>query len=427
MGKASLDAYRAKAASVNKIKESADEAEKANSLKSKSKFKKPHKIEMGENVYRVAPHHEPGENPYVPVYSTFLEVEKDEYSDGEKTGKKVLGKKPVFLASVHGPKDDKGNSIIKKDIVEIYITKTLDYVDENVQDDKEKKKILGFINGYRDRDGKFVGGIKPSLKYCCLAWDDKWELSELHITNKMLEDMNRESMKENADEEIATDVFSKIEQCSPLVLDKTKNAKDRIEYKVSAKGPKKGQDWNDFWDEYNITESLLEELHAEKSLDDRFVEVYTMKDFMIAMEGLKNVDDKIGLGILDSCIDEFEKVAELVPEAPDKSENGSSENESLKETSANTSSPKDSGGATPLQMKRDIGKYVEENYKGKELPKLKKPDIVKWYNLVLEGEELPFEDYEISDNTSATVETGDEVSEKTVSDVVNGIKNRRKK
>lgn len=47
---------------------------------------------------------------------------------------------------------------------------------------------------------------------------------------------------------------------------------------------------------------------------------------------------------------------------------------------------------TPLKMKRALKAYITENYEGKELPKdLSKEDLVKWYDLSEQGEELPFD------------------------------------
>jgi hypothetical protein len=47
-------------------------------------------------------------------------------------------------------------------------------------------------------------------------------------------------------------------------------------------------------------------------------------------------------------------------------------------------------GATPLKMKRELKNYISENYEGKSLPDLSKEDLVTWYNLSQNEEELPF-------------------------------------
>ena len=60
---------------------------------------------------------------------------------------------------------------------------------------------------------------------------------------------------------------------------------------------------------------------------------------------------------------------------------------------------------SPIKMKKAIKAYIEENYEGKSLPKLSKPDLAKWYDLVLQEEELPFE--EEGGETNSPVEESD--------------------
>lgn len=58
--------------------------------------------------------------------------------------------------------------------------------------------------------------------------------------------------------------------------------------------------------------------------------------------------------------------------------------------------------ATPIKMKKALKAYITENYEGKELPKLSKEDLIKWYELCLEEEELPFEDGATSAEVSSS-------------------------
>lgn len=60
--------------------------------------------------------------------------------------------------------------------------------------------------------------------------------------------------------------------------------------------------------------------------------------------------------------------------------------------------------ATALQMKKALRAFIKENYEGKTLPKLSKSDLLIWYNLSLEEEELPFE---IEDADAAEVPKND--------------------
>lgn len=49
---------------------------------------------------------------------------------------------------------------------------------------------------------------------------------------------------------------------------------------------------------------------------------------------------------------------------------------------------------TPLKMKKFLRAFITENYEDKELPSIKGEELVKWYNLALNEEELPFLDSE---------------------------------
>lgn len=48
--------------------------------------------------------------------------------------------------------------------------------------------------------------------------------------------------------------------------------------------------------------------------------------------------------------------------------------------------------ATPLKMKKALKEYIGENYPGNELPALEKEELIKWYNLCIAEEELPWEE-----------------------------------
>ncbi len=63
---------------------------------------------------------------------------------------------------------------------------------------------------------------------------------------------------------------------------------------------------------------------------------------------------------------------------------------------------------TPLRMKKVLREYIAENYEGKELPELSKEDLVKWYELCIAEEELPFSE-EVSGNTTKNVVDNDDL------------------
>lgn len=60
----------------------------------------------------------------------------------------------------------------------------------------------------------------------------------------------------------------------------------------------------------------------------------------------------------------------------------------------------------PLRMKKILREYIKENYDGQELPELSREDLVKWYNLAVSEEELPFVE---SENTQSNEVSGDDL------------------
>jgi hypothetical protein len=71
-----------------------------------------------------------------------------------------------------------------------------------------------------------------------------------------------------------------------------------------------------------------------------------------------------------------EKVEEKKEEKVEKVEEKKEEKEILK--------------VTPLKMRKILKEFIAENYEGKELPKLSKDELVVWYNLSQDMEELPW-------------------------------------
>lgn len=95
---------------------------------------------------------------------------------------------------------------------------------------------------------------------------------------------------------------------------------------------------------------------------------------------------------------ETEKV-ESKPQETETKEEPAKVEEPAKETEE-PAAPK----MTPLKMKKALKEYIDENYEGKELPKLDKDQLKVWYDLSVSMEELPFED---DSNAGAEVDEDD--------------------
>ena len=75
----------------------------------------------------------------------------------------------------------------------------------------------------------------------------------------------------------------------------------------------------------------------------------------------------------------------------------------------------ESNEVTPLKMKKMLREYIASNYsnEGYTLPNLSKEDLVKWYQLAMEGEELPFDEMDEAPNASPATEKGEAKQEGT--------------
>ncbi len=96
---------------------------------------------------------------------------------------------------------------------------------------------------------------------------------------------------------------------------------------------------------------------------------------------------------------ETKKEEESQDQGEEDDERDFSENNTSKETEEKPAAKKEEEvkTATPLAMKKAIKEYIAENYPDQEYPALEKEDVVKWYNLVLKEEELPFEEKDESE------------------------------
>jgi hypothetical protein len=67
---------------------------------------------------------------------------------------------------------------------------------------------------------------------------------------------------------------------------------------------------------------------------------------------------------------------------------------------------------TPIKMKKFLKEYILENYGEDEtLPKLSKDELVDWYNLALNEEELPFTSGEVNEQAKEAEVDSDELSQ----------------
>lgn len=389
-------------------------------------------VQKGKNVFRVVP---AMGKAYVACKMSKLRVEVPTYDEnGKVTGKEVKDKN-IFCADIHGKNLLKG-----KDPIVLYCDYVRKKASEEYQDDAERRKFLNPIMGYK-KGNKFVWGINPSLAYVCYVYQGSKDFARLQLYGTWMNRIKEISVEMSDDETVSFDIFSQLEGAYPLVITMGEDDKGKKTYSLSAGVPKKGQSWDEFFEETAIPDEDMEYfLNEVPTLEEIYKDVYSQKDFNMALDGLKRFDEENGYDIFadDGFLTEIEEMAALIPEDGDK-EDEDDENPKKKPASkakkveepededeeeekpapkkkAPVSAPAKEKAAKvasypPLsKMKKFLEEYIGEEYPEAELPDdLTIAEVRSWYDLAQAGEALPFpEEDETSTETASEPESDDE-------------------
>lgn len=379
----------------------------------------------GENIFRILPSVKG--ICYAPLKTSKLKVEKINYDEnGKKVGTEIK-ESNVFCADVHGPNLLKG-----KDPIVTYISYVQKKAEEEIQDAKEREKYLFPINGGYVK-GSWVFGIAPMLAYVAyVVPSDSNEIRKLQLRPAWLKRMKEISIEQSEDDTLSLDVFSGVDDGYPLRIVVGKDSKGKKKtYTLSAVTPKKSQSWEEFFEENAISDEILEELSELTPLSDIYIDSYGVKDFKIALDGLKRFDEEIGYDIFadDAFLNELDEMASMLPE--DETEDPDEEDETPKRRPA-TSKPVNKSTTKKVEpavqrpaaaakvsevkkypplikLKAFLEEYIEREYEGTEtLPDLSIVELRDWYDLAQAGKLLPFDLYKEDPNA---VPFGDETED----------------
>ena len=376
-------------------------------------------VQKGKNVFRVVP---AMGKAYVACKMSKLRVEVPTYdANGKVTGKEVKDKN-VFCADIHGKNLLKG-----KDPIVLYCDYVRKKASEEYQDDTERRKFLNPIMGYK-KGNKFVWGINPSLAYVCYVYQGTKDFARLQLYGTWMNRIKEISVEMSDDETVSFDIFSQLEGAYPLVITMGEDDKGKKTYSLSAGIPKKGQTWDEFFEETVIPDEDMEYfLNEVPTLEEIYKDVYSQKDFNMALDGLKRFDEENGYDIFadDGFLTEIEEMAALIPEEGSKDDEG--EDEAPKKTKSTSkskkaeepenedeeeekSAPRKNPASAPAKekaakvasypplskMKKFLEDYIAEEYPEAELPDdLTIAEVRSWYDLAQAGEVLPFpEDFD---------------------------------
>jgi hypothetical protein len=362
-------------------------------------------VQKGKNTFRVAPSMG---KAYVACKMSKLRVEVPTYDEnGNVTGKEVKDKN-IFCADVHGRNLLKG-----KDPIVLYCDYVRKKASEEYQDDTERRKYLNPIMGYK-KGNKFVWGINPTLAYVCYVYQGNKDFARLQLYGTWMNRIKEISVEQSDDDTVSFDIFSQMEGAYPLVITMGEDDKGKKTYSLSAGIPKKGQSWDEFFEETAIPDEDMEYfLNEVPSLEEIYKDSYRAKDFEMALDGLKRFDEENNYDIFsdDEFLNEIEEMAAMLPddsqpeedkktpfdEDEDEEEKPAPKKQVVKAPAAEKAAKVAS--YPPLsKMKAFLSQYIDEEYPGMEIPSdLTITELREWYDLAQKGEALPFPEGEEED------------------------------
>lgn len=291
-----------KASSMESIKEQEDDQK----AKSPNQNKRTDVLEIvkdgSKNRLRIYPKH-PGTKTFMkPLVVTFMKVEAvDKNGDPELdgNGKNKMVYKPIFDAIVHGEWIDRPPVDILRLYVE-YAKKKAEFIKDKDTWKKYLEPVFGSPFGKDNKPGKFKG-IKAQESYMLYGkLNGKFGRVQLKtlVKNRINELAAGQDAKEGV---IITDPYTGPDDGRVVFITYKKGETDKTklyEVSVDLSGPTP------------LTEADLDELAAQKSLDSLYTNVYKLRDFDLALEGLQRFDEESEAILKELGFDEGYRVFE---------------------------------------------------------------------------------------------------------------------
>lgn len=346
-----------------------------------------HQVEEGVNVFRIMPPHNPENLSYYPIRTSMLKCEVPVYEDGEDTGNTEVRNKKIFIATVHG---DKKVREINKDPIEEYVGAVYDIAGD-IDGKDERRKFLAPITGYKDKKKQWHPGIRPQTNFVCYAIKDG-NIGQLELYENYMKEMNKIQAQydEAEDEELLEDIFSNPDEGYPLIIKKEPSSEKNRKWDIDISEGKlqRGQTWEDFFEENMVTDAQLKELMDMPSLKEKFVDVYSKRDFDLAVDGLKRFDEENKYGVFEDpeFIEALKEIEAVVPDKQEKKDDKDVD-KAFKE--------KKPSNYTKIKAKKLLKAYIDENYEdmvdeyNAALSELSPDELREWYDLAMQEEELP--------------------------------------
>jgi len=243
------------------------------------------KVTDGQNKFRIYPA-QVGSDSF--CYARTVHWLPREIEEG---GKKVISRRPVFSSKVHGgtPK-----CVIEEYIRFVFKTVYAESSDKEVRDTK-LKTLRNWKTGITSRThwvmyAEKIDGVNSEFGLLEASAAVKDKMNEIAIG------------QDESGQPISTDPFTDPDSGKALLVtyDSADGTLPQDRYRASL-------EWKG---DYSLSDEALEKLMKADSLKDRFVDVYTKKDFDLAIDGLTLFDEDSGYGIFG--FDEFLDICEEI-------------------------------------------------------------------------------------------------------------------
>jgi len=284
--------------------------------KSKTSVVSYHKYDDGDNKFRIYPEHQNDTDEIqimYPFVHSYLSVMKPVYKDGQKLDEKVLGKKQLFNARVHGG--------FPFDIVEAYFKVAKETAIPNFagSDKAKEDEIYKIINWYRTQT-------------VWVAYADKITASKGSEFGKLtIKSTIRDSMKEIISEfGDGDEPFSCPETGVCLIVNKS-GVKTSTKYTSKLEMVKKGLSFELV--PTVLSDESLQSFENVKPLRELYVDSYSKSDFDYQIEGLENLDKELKSQGYDINVFQYEEFLSKCEEMSDLVDAKYSNNETEKKES----------------------------------------------------------------------------------------------
>ncbi len=298
-----------------------------------------HKIEEGVNKFRLYPAHpnEEGHSFVVPVQRWWLTVEVEEKDD--KGNVVMNGSSPKMKKVRKRVFDGRVHSKVGKDVVNEYIeflTRTLR--GEGLSEAEITEKLLPIYGRFSPVPAQRVNGITGKPEWVMFAEKVQGEqriFGKLPIGKAVKIRLNDLIARESADEPIgseATNPFTDPDDGRLLEITYNGKATKAADYYKTEIDSSFDKDTK-MIKLMPLSDDDLGKFMEFDSLHDQYVDCYTTRDFEVAMEGLKNLDEENDFGVFqyDVFLDTCEELSKAYPEPKAKSETEDASKEESKE------------------------------------------------------------------------------------------------